>query len=83
MTLSCFPSAKAAGAVTLNLGAFINTIISFIIIAFAVFLVIKDINRMKREKGSDPTLITEPKTFASQNISGIFPTQAIIVEHGK
>jgi len=31
----------------------------------------------------DPILITEPKTFASQNISGIFPTQAIIVEHGK
>ena len=43
-------SAKAAGAVTLNLGIFINTIISFVIIAFAVFLVIKGINRMKREK---------------------------------
>ena len=43
-------AAKAAGAVTLNLGLFINTIISFIIIAFAVFLVIKGINRMKREK---------------------------------
>ena len=43
-------AAKAAGAVTLNLGVFINTIISFIIIAFAVFLVIKAINRMKREK---------------------------------
>ena len=42
--------AKAAGAVTLNWGIFINTIISFIIIAFAVFLVIKGINRMKREK---------------------------------
>jgi large conductance mechanosensitive channel len=43
-------SAKAAGAVTLNVGIFINTIISFIIIAFAVFLVIKGINRMKREQ---------------------------------
>ena len=43
-------AAKAAGAVTLNWGIFINTIISFIIIAFAVFLVIKGINRMKREK---------------------------------
>ena len=31
----------------------------------------------------DPKLITEPKTFASQKISGIFPTQAISVEHGK
>jgi large conductance mechanosensitive channel len=52
-------AAKAAGAVTLNLGVFINTIISFIIIAFAVFLVIKGINRMKREKEAPPA---EPTT---------------------
>jgi len=45
-------AAKAAGAVTLNLGIFVNTIISFIIIAFAVFLVIKGLNRMKREKAA-------------------------------
>ena len=51
--------AKAAGAVTLNLGVFINTIISFIIIAFAVFLVIKGINRMKREDEAPPA---EPTT---------------------
>ncbi len=43
-------AAKAAGVVTLNLGIFINAIISFIIIAFAVFLVIKGINRMRRGK---------------------------------
>ncbi len=42
-------AAKAAGAVTLNLGLFINTIISFLIVAFAVFLVIKGMNTMKRE----------------------------------
>jgi large conductance mechanosensitive channel len=42
-------AAKAAGAVTLNLGLFVNTVISFIIIAFAVFLVIKGINHMKGE----------------------------------
>ena len=47
-------AAKAAGAVTLNLGIFINTIISFMIIAFAVFLVINGINRMKREKEAPP-----------------------------
>ena len=40
---------------TLNLGLFINTIISFIIIAFAVFLVIKGVNHMKREKVAEPT----------------------------
>ena len=52
-------AAKTAGAVTLNLGVFINTIISFIIIAFAVFLVIKGINRMKREPAAPPA---EPTT---------------------
>jgi large conductance mechanosensitive channel len=51
-------AAKAAGAVTLNLGVFINTIISFIIIAFAVFMVIKGINRMKREKEAPPAEVT-------------------------
>ena len=42
--------AKAAGAVTMNIGLFINTIISFLIVAFAVFLVIKNINKMKKEE---------------------------------
>jgi large conductance mechanosensitive channel len=42
-------AAKLAGAVTLNYGVFINTIISFLIIAFAVFLIIRSINRMKRK----------------------------------
>jgi large conductance mechanosensitive channel len=51
-------AAKAAGAVTLNLGIFINTIISFLIIAFAVFLVIKGMNRMKREPVAPPAAPT-------------------------
>jgi large conductance mechanosensitive channel len=41
--------AKAAGAVTVNIGVFINTIISFLIVAFAMFLVIRGMNKMKRE----------------------------------
>lgn len=43
-------AAKAAGAVTLNIGVFINSVISFLIVAFAVFLVIKGMNKMQREK---------------------------------
>jgi large conductance mechanosensitive channel len=43
-------AAKAAGAVTINYGLFINTIINFVIVAFAVFLMIKAMNRMKREQ---------------------------------
>lgn len=40
--------AKAAGAVTLNYGAFINSVVSFTIVAFAVFLVVKSMNKMKK-----------------------------------
>jgi large conductance mechanosensitive channel len=42
-------AAKQAGAVTLNYGVFINTIISFLIIALAVFLVIRQFNKMKKK----------------------------------
>lgn len=42
--------AHAAGAVTLNYGQFINTIVSFLIVAFAIFIVIKNVNKMKKEE---------------------------------
>lgn len=47
-------AAKDAGAVTLNLGLFINAIISFVIVAFALFLLIKGMNRLKREEEAAP-----------------------------
>jgi len=40
-------AAKAAGAVTINYGLFINTLISFVFVAFAVFLLIKFINKLR------------------------------------
>lgn len=42
--------ATAAGAVTLNYGIFINKVVSFVIVAFAVFMLVKSINRLKREE---------------------------------
>lgn len=51
--------AKEAGAVTINYGVFINSIISFLIVAFAVFLVIRGLNKMKREEEAPPA---EPTT---------------------
>lgn len=51
-------AAKQAGAVTLNYGVFINTIISFLIIAFAVFLVIRQINKLKRKAEAPPAVPT-------------------------
>ncbi|MGQ0720099.1 MAG: large-conductance mechanosensitive channel protein MscL [Candidatus Eiseniibacteriota bacterium] len=43
-------AAKQAGAVTINYGAFFNTLVSFVIVAFALFLVIKAMNTLKREQ---------------------------------
>jgi large conductance mechanosensitive channel len=51
-------AAKAAGAVTLNIGVFLNTIISFSIIAFSVFLIIKQINLLKRKEAVAPAMPT-------------------------
>jgi large conductance mechanosensitive channel len=52
-----YPTLKAAqdaGAATLNYGLFINALINFLIIAFALFLVVKAMNRMKREEAAAP-----------------------------
>ena len=46
--------AKAAGAVTLNLGVFVNTVIQFLIVAFAIFLVVRAINRVRRQETPPP-----------------------------
>lgn len=43
-------AAKEAGAVTLNYGVFFNTVISFLIVSFAVFILIRYINKLKRPK---------------------------------
>ncbi|UCG63268.1 MAG: large conductance mechanosensitive channel protein MscL [Candidatus Zixiibacteriota bacterium] len=42
--------AQTAGAVTLNYGMFINTVISFLIVAYAVFLVVRSMNKLKRKE---------------------------------
>jgi large conductance mechanosensitive channel len=71
-------AAKAAGAVTLNLGLFINTVISFLIIAFAVFLVIKGLNRMKREEAAPPA---EPTTKECPFCLSTIPLKATRCPH--
>ncbi|HTB79762.1 MAG TPA: large conductance mechanosensitive channel protein MscL [Opitutaceae bacterium] len=47
-------AAKTAGAVTLNFGVFINAFINFIIVAWAIFLVVKLINRLRRQQAAAP-----------------------------
>ena len=46
--------AKAAGAATLNYGVFLNNIISFLVVALAIFLLIKQLNRLKAEPPPTP-----------------------------
>ena len=53
--------AQAAGVVTINYGIFINTLISFLIVAMAVFILIKFINKLKNEKPAE-VVEEEPTT---------------------
>ncbi len=57
-TYPTLAAAKQAGATTLNYGLFINTIINFLIVAFAIFLVVKQVNRMRREPAPAPAAPT-------------------------
>lgn len=59
-------NAQDAGAVTMNLGVFINTVINFLIVAFAVFLLVRSINTMKRKEEKAPTTTKEcPYCFST------------------
>ena len=59
-------AAKEAGAATLNYGIFINTIIDFILVAFAVFLLVRQVNKMKRQPPpADPTSKSCPFCISS------------------
>jgi large conductance mechanosensitive channel len=46
--------AQAAGAVTINYGVFVNSVISFVIVAFALFLVIRSMNKLRTKKEEKP-----------------------------
>jgi len=52
--------AKAAGAVTINYGVFFNNVLSFLIVAFAMFLVVKGMNSMKKKEEAAPAAPPKP-----------------------
>jgi large conductance mechanosensitive channel len=64
-------AAHSAGAVTLNYGLFINTVISFVIVAFSVFLLIRAMNRLKDrlEKHPDVAATTKSCPYCFSTIS--------------
>jgi len=70
-TYETLAAAKAAGAATLNYGLFLNNIITFLIVAFAVFILVKQINRLKRKEDTGsiaPTQKSCPFCFQSVSI---------------
>jgi large conductance mechanosensitive channel len=60
-------AAKEAGAVTLNYGSFINNIITFLIVALAIFMLVKAVNRLYRQPAA-PTPDTKPCPFCTMTI---------------
>ena len=70
---STLAEAKEAGAVTVNYGVFFNEILSFVIVAFAVFLLIRSINRLKREEEAPPA---EPTTRECPHCFTTIPIKA-------
>ena len=65
--------AQKAGAVTINYGMFANTVISFIIVAFSVFLLIRVINKLKRQDEAPPE---EPTTKECPHCLSTIPIKA-------
>jgi large conductance mechanosensitive channel len=58
--------AKAAAATTLNLGVFVNQIISFVIVAFAIFLLVRSINRLYRKPEAAPPAPTKTEILLTE-----------------
>ncbi len=68
-------AAKEAGAVTLNVGLFVNAVVSFVIVAFAVFLLVRAINRLKRAEEVAPA--PSPATRDCPYCASSIPTKAV------
>ena len=70
--------AQAAGAVTINYGVFINAVISFLVVALVMFLLIRSINRLKREEEAGPA---EPTTKECPYCLSTIPIKATRCAH--
>jgi large conductance mechanosensitive channel len=69
-------AAKDAGAATINYGVFLNAVINFIIVAFVVFLLVKQVNRMKKEPAP-----AEPNTKECKYCLSSIPLKATRCPH--
>ena len=76
--LETLEAAKEAGSVTLTYGVFINTLIDFLIIAFAIFIMVRQINRMKRKPEAAPP---PPNTKDCPFCFSVIPIKAVRCGH--
>ena len=73
-TYATLAGAQEAGAPTINYGVFLNTVIDFLIVAFAIFLLVRQVNRLKRKEETVPPAPTTkecPRCFASIHIRAL------------
>jgi len=61
-------AAHEAGAVTLNYGAFLNNVIAFLILAIAIFMIVRAVNRLQRQP-APPTPDTKPCPYCTMTVS--------------
>lgn len=68
-------AAKEAGAATINYGVFINTVLDFIIVAFVIFLLVRQMNRLRRKQEA-PAAPAEPTTKECPYCASTIPIKA-------
>lgn len=78
-TFETLEAAEKAGAPIVKYGAFINTVVDFIIIAFAIFMAIKVMNRLKRAEAAAPA--PEPTTRECPHCLSTIPLKATRCAH--
>lgn len=61
-------AAKAAGAATINYGSFVNTVIDFLIVAFAIFLLVRQVNRWTKKEEPAPAPTTKDCPYCLSKI---------------
>jgi large conductance mechanosensitive channel len=72
-TFESLAEAKEAGAATVNYGVFFNTVLDFLIVAFAIFMVVRTMNRLKRKEEAAPA---EPTTKECPHCLSTIPIKA-------
>lgn len=78
LSITLLAKSATAEAVTIRYGAFINTVVDFIIVAFVVFMVVKQMNRMKRKLEAPPPA---PDTRECPKCYSVIPLKATRCPH--